>query len=207
MEKMTEPALEQLVPEKQFAGLLQGQARSFFQLSNTLLPQVASDRKEWNKKHYNQLINESDELETFLDDFGAGYNKTFSYLRELIASLRWFAHAGYSISHLIGRIDSYGVSVWGPREATESARRSIESGLAFISETILRILASIRDEAQLRGMDFDSETFPEDNFTPIASKMSACRNRKPSTSNTGCSRKPSCSACPSPSPSPAASRW
>jgi phosphotransferase system HPr-like phosphotransfer protein len=173
---MTEPALEQLVPEKQFAGLLQGQARSFFQLSNTLLPQGASDRKECNKKHYNQLINESDVLETFLDDYGAGYNKTFANLRELVASLRWFAHAGYSISHLVGRIDSYGVGVWGPGEATSKAQTSIEAGLAFISKTILRLLASIRDEVKLRGIQFASGTLPEDDFTPIASKRKLPRN-------------------------------
>ena len=38
-----------------------------------------------------------------------------------------------------------------------------------------------------------------------SSTMSACPSRKPSTSNTGCSRKPSCSACRSPRASPAAS--
>ena len=35
--------------------------------------------------------------------------------------------------------------------------------------------------------------------------MSDCRSRKPSTSNTGCSRRPSCSACRSPRALPAAS--
>ena len=36
--------------------------------------------------------------------------------------------------------------------------------------------------------------------------IAACRNRKPSTSNTGCWRKPNCSACPSPGPWPEKSR-
>ena len=39
------------------------------------------------------------------------------------------------------------------------------------------------------------------------SSMSDCRSRKPSTSNTGCSRKQSSSACRSPRALPAASRF
>jgi phosphotransferase system HPr-like phosphotransfer protein len=173
---MTEPALEQLIHEKAFTALLQGQARSFFQLSNTLLPLAEGDQPEWNKKHFNQLVNESDALETFLDDYGAGYNRKFSYLRELVASLRWFAHAGYSISHLIGRVDYYGIDIWGLGEASEAAQRAIESGLVFLGRMGRRLLVSIRDEVQSHGIQLTTEAFPESSFTPILARQKLPRN-------------------------------
>ena len=111
---MTEVSLEKLVQERQFAGILQTHAAVFFRISNTLL---AHGRETWNKKHYFQLINEADALESFLDDYGARYNRTYGFLTELVASLRWFAHSGYSVSHFLGRLDSYGPELWGDAEA------------------------------------------------------------------------------------------
>jgi len=178
VEKMAETALEELVLERQFAGLLQTQAKTFFQLSNSLLSHGVESglRQEWNKKHYNQLINESDALETFLDDYGAGYNRTYAFLRELVASLRWFAHSGYSISHLMGRVDSYGENVWGRPEDRAEALASIEEGLGFLRGTTLHLLSAVRNEVSRLGVEVTSETFPESNFNPLTAKRKLPRN-------------------------------
>lgn len=170
---MVETRLEELVEERQFAGLLQTQAQSFFQLANTLL---ADGDGRWTKKHYFQLISESDSLESFLDDYGARYNKTYAYLTELIASLRWFAYSGYSISHLLGRLESYGASLWGDADLGEDARRDIEAGLAFLRGAAHELLVAVRAEAGSLGVEITPESFPEPNFFPVTARRQLPRN-------------------------------
>ena len=92
-------------------------AAVFFRLTNSLLAHGEPAGAGWNKKHYFQLINESDSLESFLDDYGARYNRTYAFLTELVASVRWFAQSGYCVSHFLGRIESYGDALWGDAEA------------------------------------------------------------------------------------------
>ena len=84
---MTETSLEELVQERQFAGILQTHGEVFFRLSNTLL---GLGKRTWNKKHYFQLISEADSLESFLDDYGARYNRTYSLLTERDATPVFF---------------------------------------------------------------------------------------------------------------------
>ena len=120
---MTESQLEELVDERRFAGTLQTHSAPFFRLSSTLL---GDKGRPWNKRHYFQLISEAEALESFLDDYGARYNQTFAYLVELVASVRGFAQAGYAMTHLAGRLESYGASsswAW-TRGALTSTRTS-----------------------------------------------------------------------------------
>ena len=122
---MTESSLEKLVPEQDFADLLEGQTQTLFRLSNTLL---AGGRESWTKRDYFQLYTEVDEFESFLDDYGARYNQTYAFLTELSASMRSFALAGLSLEHLYRRIDGYGVvqtlSKLETAEVTQDVRRA-----------------------------------------------------------------------------------
>lgn len=169
---MTETSLEKLVEERQFAGLLQTNAEVFFRLSNSLLDPAQGS---WNKRHYFQLISESDSLETFLDDYGARYNRTYSFFREVIASLRWFAHAGYSITHLLGRLDTYGAVLWDD-DAGHQASQRVTEGLEQLRGMAVRLLEAARAEAQRLGLELTPEAFPEQNFVPVSAKRSLPRN-------------------------------
>lgn len=162
-----------LVEERKFAGLLQTHGEVFFRLSNTLL---GPGQDAWNKKHYFQLISEADSLETFLDDYGARFNRTYSYFRELVASLRWFAHAGYSIAHLLGRVDTYGKLIWDDVASSQAGLESIRRGHDRLRETAVRILAAARSEAQRLGLEITPESFPEQSFAPVAARRSLPRN-------------------------------
>ncbi len=163
---MTETYFEQLILERQFVGLLQSHAEVFFRLSNSLL----GEQEAWNKKHYFQLINEADALESFLDDYGARYNRTYAFLTELVASLRWFAHAGYSISHLLGRLESYGTMNWGSAGEWEQALGSIQEGLAFLQKNAVELIQAARAEAQRLSIELTPEAFPESNFIPVVAR-------------------------------------
>ena len=168
---MTETFFEKLILERQFAGVLQTHAEVFFRLSNSLLE---ASREGWNKKHYFQLISESDALESFLDDHGARFNRTYAFLTELVASVRWFAHAGYSIAHLLSRLESYG-AVTSSEEWSE-AQRSISAGLAFLQTNAVELINAARKEAKELGVELTPETFPESNFMPVVAKRKLPRN-------------------------------
>jgi len=164
---MTETYFEKLILERQFVGLLQAHAEVFFRLSNSLL---APGLDSWNKKHFFQLINEADALESFLDDYGARYNRTYAFLTELVASLRWFAHAGYSISHMVGRLDSYGAPNWGSGEEWVDATRALSDGLEFLRGNAVRLITAVRAEAQRLSIELTPEAFPESNFMPVVAR-------------------------------------
>ena len=165
---MTETYFEQLILERQFIGLLQAHAEVFFRLSNSLL---SSEVEIWNKKHFFQLINEADALESFLDDYGARYNRTYSFLTELVASLRWFAHAGYSIAHMFGRLESYGAPSWGPADEWAEGTRALQEGLAFVQENSVELIQAARAEAERLSVELTPEAFPESNFKPVVARQ------------------------------------
>ena len=136
---MPDKSLEEIIQEEAFADLLQAQAGSFFRLGNTLL-----GRAEW-KKHFYQLHTESDELESFLDDYGAGFNRTFALIRELVASVRWFGLAGFSCSHLKGRFETYGVVEALSDSEVNEAQASLQHARAFVRGAIGRVLEEVRE--------------------------------------------------------------
>ena len=164
-------SLEELVEERQFAGLLQTHAELFFRLGNTL----SGAKNGWNKKHYFQLINESDALETFLDDYGARFNQTYCFFTELVASIRGFALSGYSVAHLERRLASYGSANWGDSEY-EEALASLQRVNEFLRSTVVRMLQEVWKEAEELGVEITPETFPESNFLPVVARRRLPRN-------------------------------
>jgi phosphotransferase system HPr-like phosphotransfer protein len=164
---MTETYFEKLILERQFVGLLQAHAEVFFRLSNSLL---APGLDSWNKKHFFQLISEADALESFLDDYGARYNRTYAFLTELVASLRWFAHAGYSIAHMVSRLESYGAPSWMTGEEWREASEALQRGLAFLQGNAVVLIQAVRAEAQRLSIELTPEAFPESNFMPVVAR-------------------------------------
>jgi len=153
---MTETSLEEVISEKAFAAILESHAELFFRLTNTLVPR--SD-EEWTRAHLYELISEADTLEALLDDYGARHNRTFSTIRELVASTRGIALAGFSVVHLERRFGGYG-TILSPREA-ESATTSIRKARAFLLGSVRTLLAAVREECTSRGVRVSDETYAE----------------------------------------------
>ncbi|MBM3977477.1 MAG: HPr family phosphocarrier protein [Planctomycetes bacterium] len=170
---MPETSLEQVVDERRFAAALQEQSASFFRLCNTLLAPGAA---RWHKRHYFQLISEAEALESFLDDYGARYNRTYCFFTELIASVRGFALAGYSIAHLMGRLDSYNLGLSRNAAGMQGASRSIDDCWTFINHSIRDMLLACRGEAERLGMHVSREALPEASFKPLIAKQKLPRN-------------------------------
>jgi phosphotransferase system HPr-like phosphotransfer protein len=164
---LSETSFEKLIHERQFLGPLQAHTEVFFRLSNSLL---APGLDSWNKRHFYQLASEADALESFLDDYGARFNRTYSFLTELVASLRWFAHSGHSLSHMIARLESYGARDWGTDGEWSEATESLEEGRAFLRATAVRLIEAVRAEAQRLSIELTPESFPEASFTPVVAR-------------------------------------
>ncbi len=154
---MQEASLEKLVAEQDFVAPLTAQSQLMLRLVHTLR---AVGAEPWLKRHYFQLHSEADELESFLDDYGARYNQTYNYLTELVASIRGFGLAGMSLEHLSRRLEGYGVmDALRPGE-----ERTIVGGLdearRFVQEVLSSLFDALEAEARRLGIAIPDQGFP-----------------------------------------------
>lgn len=154
-------ALEHVIEERQFLAILQEGCNDFCSLVGTLLADADSI---WNKKHYFQLMVTFEAFESLLDDHGARYNRTFGFLRELTASIRGLATAGYSMSHMGSRLVSYQVL-----ESLElSHYTQLEGHIAhvrgFIQSGTLAMLRRLQEEMLSLGVKPERRHVGEDEF-------------------------------------------
>jgi hypothetical protein len=170
---MLDRSLEEVIHERAFASLLQTRVGSLGMLLNTLLDGTSG---EWSKKHYYPLVSEAEALESFLDDFGAQYNRTFSLLRELIASVRWFALSGFSLGHMEGRFESYGVGQALDAHELDEARRSFERVAAMIRSATVNLLREIKREARRLGLVLPTDGLHENEFADGFTRQRLPRN-------------------------------
>jgi hypothetical protein len=148
---MSETPLEEIISEKAFAAELGERAAGFFAMAGALLARTDG----WDRGAFFQLTSEADGLEAQLDDHGARYNRNFSFLRELVASLRGFSQAGFSMAHLVRRLPTYGVGL-APRER-EQAQQDVEGSRAFMEQTARGLLKALRKEAAALGVPLPAE--------------------------------------------------
>lgn len=138
---MTESARESILSEAAFGPMLGKRATEFMHFGRQLIAQPGS---EIQKKHLTRLVELAHDLETFLDDYGARNNKAYSYLTELIASLRGMGKAGVALSHLRGRLPRYALAIdasMGAEFAAETERTN-----DFLLKSIMRLLDAVEKE-------------------------------------------------------------
>ena len=139
--------LEEILPEGEFLLLLEKTAAPLLRLAASLAGLAPPD---WPKKACVALVQETNELESFLDDHGARNNRRFSFFTELIASMRWFGLAGHALHHLQTRFSGYGVA------KDERERETFLAGLracrAFVSGSTLDLLRALQGEARALGL-------------------------------------------------------
>jgi len=169
----SEPALEKLVPEAAFVELFEARSVGFFRLGNTLL---ATPGRHFSRRNTFQLIEEADTLESFLDDYGARFNQTYALITEIVASVRGFAQAAHGVTHLLGRLDTYGESGWIEGETHLEAREAIDEARNFIQEHIEALLRAARAESVAIGASVTAETLPEETEGEVRMRKRLPRN-------------------------------
>lgn len=141
---MNEPSIEKIVPEQDFRAMLQERAAPFLAVC------AAPGGSAWTKRRFFDLSVAADELESFLDDYGARTNRTYSAFTEWVAALRGFSLAGMSLTHLVRRLPSYGVL----DRLGERRLRAIEDlgeALGFVEGKVREIMVALLDEGRRVG--------------------------------------------------------
>lgn len=158
---MNDASIDEVVSEAAFRAPLQRQAEMFFRLVNSLLERSGS---AWSKRQYFQLCSEADALECYLDDHGARHNRTYHVCRELVASVRSFALAGFALGHLLGRVESYGTNLeLYPAEQADFSR-SMARATAALQRNTLALLQGCREEVQRLGLALPDAGFPDNAY-------------------------------------------
>ncbi|MEM8709893.1 MAG: HPr family phosphocarrier protein [Planctomycetota bacterium] len=142
---MSEPSIEKVVPEEDFSGLLRERAVA------VLATCAAPGGSAWTKRRFFDLSVEADELEAFLDDYGARTNRRFSAFTEIVASIRGFALAGMSLTHLVRRLSTYGVlDAIGDRRT--AALDDLGMALQFVEMKLAGLMRALLDEGREIGV-------------------------------------------------------
>lgn len=163
--------LEEVVVETAFAPLLGKESQSFCRLANTLRSHSPGP---WPKGLFQRLAHEANRLESFLDDHGARFNRSYALTRELVASVRWLSLAGFSLSHLASRFDTYGLAQTLSGDEQERLRSGLEAGRAFLRDGIERLLQRQREDFERLLVGWDSGL-----VSPDHASLSAVRRRLP----------------------------
>lgn len=143
-----ERPLEEVILERDFAALLASQGALFFRIGKGL----SASSESWSKRDFFLLANEAEDLETFLDDYGAKSNRAYCLTRELIASVRWHALAAIRACHLEGRFDSYRLPDALSSEQLKDARESFAELRRFGQQTIASLIRRVLEELMRLGV-------------------------------------------------------
>lgn len=144
---MLQGAQESIISEDEFRALFAERAAPFLEFGNLLLKK---DPTTWFRRHYGELVVRAHEAETFLDDFGARHNRTFTQLVELVACLRGFGKVAVALRHLDSRFSRYVLRLsndWKERFEQETKRTE-----AFLDGSILTLLRAIHHELSGLGI-------------------------------------------------------
>ncbi len=153
-------SLEEVIREEDFLPLLEAQARPFFLLTNTLQSLAPP---QWEKGHLFRLVLETNELESFLDDFGARKNRTFGYLAELVATLRWLAQGCFTLTHLAVRLGSYQLDP----DHVRRFRPELKERLSYLETAILRVIQAIKDQFGRLGIRIPASLLDKEVFGQV----------------------------------------
>ncbi|MCB9914491.1 MAG: HPr family phosphocarrier protein [Planctomycetes bacterium] len=170
---MHQSSLDRIITEEEFALALAAGGQLFFRLGNSLL---ATSGPERTRKHLYQLVIEADSVEVFLDDHGARYNQAFFFFRELVASIRGFARAGFALAHLAYRFEGYRTRMLLLPDRLAAFRESLSHSVGFLRHSIEVLMRAAQEEAELNGVEWGDKFFPEEDFRSTHVNLKLPRN-------------------------------
>ena len=161
---MEAKSLIQIISEDEFLQIVQEPSRLFFKVSSLFCDKLKNG-KEISRKFYSSLIQETEYLESVLDEHGARENKTWSFFSEYVACIRNLTIAAFYIKHLLDRYPYYnlGESEENIREFNESAYKALE----FLNSSIEGLRAEVVNTGKLNGLEIAQESFAMDEFSEI----------------------------------------
>ncbi len=158
---MSQASIDEILNEEDFRPLATERAERIGRLCNALL---AKEKRRWTRRHFYQLVVEAEVLEAFLDDHGAGYNQTYRALRELVASTRGLAHAGYAVRHLESRFDSYGTLLTSIPDEEKRFLAAVAEARGFLEDALRELMLEILQESGRQGINLSTKSFSDEEY-------------------------------------------
>jgi len=152
-------ALTEAITEEDFLELAQERSQDFLRISNFLY----GNHMPFTRRFYAHLIKESEELESFLDDYSARDNKTWYFFGEIVACTRNIAKVAFIVTHVLNRYSAYALT----EDEADSFVRDARNVSRLLDETVLSLFEKIKNEALIVGIRLQSETVKEDLFGEV----------------------------------------
>ena len=152
-------SLTEVITEDDFLKLAQEHSESFLSTSNFL----SKRHKPYTRRFYAHLIKESEEFESFLDDYCARDNKTWYLLGELVACIRNIAKVAFIITHVLNRYSAYALK---EEEADRFVKDARDISM-ILDETVLTLFDEVKKESLRLGIELPNDALKEDLFGEI----------------------------------------
>ncbi len=163
---MEAKSLIQIISEDEFLQIVQEPSQLFFKVS-ALFCEKTESGKEISRKFYSSLIQETEYLESVLDEHGARENKTWSFFSEYVACIRNLTIAAFYIKHILDRYPYYtlGESEKNFRVFNEAANKALD----FLNTSIQGLRAEVVKTGQLNGLKIAEDLFSMNEFSDVES--------------------------------------
>jgi len=151
-------SLTEVITEDEFLKLAQEHSQNFLKINNFL-----REHKPRTRRFYAHLIEESEELESFLDDHCARDNKTWYLFGELVACIRNLAKVAFILKHVLNRYPAYDLN----NDEADTFLTEAQNVSTFLDETILSLYEEVKKESLRLNIEFPRGTLKEDFFREI----------------------------------------
>jgi len=162
---MVEPkSLTQIISEKDFLVLAEVPCEQFFNVL-FLFKRRNQEKKDISRKFYSNLIQESESLENFMDQYGARENKKWSFFVECLASIRNLSIAAFFTRHILDRYPYYNLKE--PSNKENEFKNASIGVLLFLNQSILSLLQELYAATKSNSLDISIDSDIQIEFSDI----------------------------------------
>jgi len=161
---MEAKSLIQIISEEEFLQIVQEPSKLFFEVSALFCNKI-KDKREISRKFYSRLIQETEYLESVLDEHGARENKTWSFFSEYVACMRNLSIAAFYIKHLLDRYPYYDLSE--PEENVVYFHKAAHQALDFLNDSITGLRAEVVKTGKQNGLEISEKPFSLNEYSEI----------------------------------------
>jgi len=170
---MEPKSLVQIISEREFLKIIQEPFEFFFMVSNDF-EKIVEGKKDVSRKIYSRLMQESEYLESVLDEHGARENKAWSFFSEYIACIRNLAIAAFYVKHILDRYPYYKLKE--TQEIDEEFRLTANSCLEFINKSILNLKSEVVRTGKDNGLIWTEDKGSDDEIFKVESNKRLPKN-------------------------------
>ena len=170
---MEPKSLIQIIPEHEFLKIIQEPFEFFFMISNDF-ETIVEGNKDVSRKIYSRLMQESEYLESVLDEHGARENKAWSFFSEYIACIRNLAIAAFYVKHILDRYPYYKLKE--TQEIDKEFHLTANRCLDFINKSILNLKSEVIRTGKDNGLTWVDDKGSDDEFFKVESNKRLPKN-------------------------------